>query len=146
MQIEPITFRSKSWGIIETPFLPGHFHTGYEKEWGYGFDPAVLGGRSIWDLERQYGRPNTLMQIGKNVIITGAFRIDGFSRGRSAANFHGHFKGHEKVAYDVSMDGTAELLDVIQDGKYPVNDGYIEGRYTFAKNGQSIFLKPYLGE
>ncbi len=133
MQVELAPFKSKTWGIVTLPGQPDHFHTGYEREWN---------GPNRWDLNRSIGEPKANMQIGTNAIITGLFRIDNWSRGRSAANFHGHFKDHPNVSYEMSMDGTGDLWTLVQDGIFPLRDGYIEGRFTFSKNGQNIFIKP----
>lgn len=135
MKIDLIDFPSKTWGIIPLPNIIDHFHTGYENEWN---------GAQRWDIFRQHGVPKEKMQIGTNAIIHGLFHIDGYSRGRSAANFHGHFKDHDAVKYDLSMDGANSLWQYIQHGDFPLRDGYFYGQFTFVKNGQNIFLKPFL--
>lgn len=133
MQVELVPFKSKSWGIIALPGHSDHFHTGYEHEWNLS---------DRWELNKTVGTPNANMQIGTNAIITGLFRIDNWSRGRSAANFHGHFRSRSGVSYAMSMDGVGLLWELVQNGKFPLKNGYIEGRFTFTKNGQNIFLKP----
>jgi hypothetical protein len=137
MIIEPIKFKSKSWGVIELPYAPGHYHTGYEREW-----PLVGTWDEHHDATTKIGVPVENMKIGENVIITGLFRLVGMSRGRSAANFSGHFRKHENVSYDFGMQGAMTLISYIQMGLFPVKDGFIDGRWTFAKQGNSIFLTP----
>lgn len=128
-----VTFKSKSWGIIPLPHRPGHFHTGYEAKWE----------DDHYGMFKTYGSPDQQMNIGQNAIIEGLFRIDDSTRGRSAANFLGHFHGNGLVSYRLSMEGTQTLWELVQDGRFPITDGYIDGKWTFAKQGMNIFLKPY---
>lgn len=144
MQCEIIHLpKQKTWGVVDHPFFPGHFYTGYDRMWEHtdGVNYAA------WhDLHHvQQDRPDQHMEAGRNVIITGDLAIDSMSRGRSAANFKGHFYGHSKVPYEFGMSGILDLLKLIQDGAiYPVK-GYLSGRWTFAKQGSNMFLKPYSG-
>lgn len=115
------------------PNHSGHFYTGYDSSWDKGG----------WQLNTTIGPPKSNMRVGENVIIEGPFRITGNSRGRSAANFHGNFLDHEGFTYDLSMDGVGELWQLVQAGIFPIRADYIEGKWTIAKQGQSIFLKPY---
>jgi len=121
MKVERIA-GSKSWGLIPHPVHDGHFHTGWEHDRGASSD----------------------MEVGTNAIITGHFHVGGCSRGRSAANALGHFKGHQTVTYMLSVDGIATLFRLLQDGTFPIVDGYIDGVWTFVKQGQNIFLKPHV--
>jgi hypothetical protein len=44
------------------------------------------------------------------------------------------------------MSGTVDLLLLLQaDDHFHIVDGYIRGTWTFAKQGESIFLKPHVG-
>lgn len=122
--------KQKTWGIATHHSDPDHFHTGYVGyDWRHS-DP---------------GEPKDRMEMGVNVVITGDLQFDGMSRGHSAANFQCHFRGHEKVEYDFGMSGTLELVQLLAAGKMEVVDGYIRGRWTIAKQGMSMFLKPYTG-
>jgi hypothetical protein len=136
VKVELVPFKSKSWGVVPLPGNPDHFHTGYELEWNH---------RDRWDLNRSIGEPKKNMLIGQNAIIDGEFRITGWSRGRSAANFQGHFRGHEGVSYELSMEGAAEVFRLLQDGTFPLDGGYMAGRFTFGKFGSSFFLRPLTG-
>lgn len=134
MVVERYSFKSKTWGVVQIPGTE-EFHTGYEHEWSWS-----LG--NIWDFARAHGTPSSRMEIGTNVIFRQRpFKVDGWSRGRSAANFHGKFQGSD-VQYELSMDGTGALWDFVLSGAFPIVGGYIIGDWTFAKQGQSIFLKP----
>lgn len=110
--------KQKTWGVFGHT-TPGHFHTGFV---GFITDDPVP---------------------GRNAIITGDFRIVGMSRGRSAANFRGFFRGHEEVGYELGMKGTYEIIEALQSDRMAIVDGFIAGRWTFAKQGCDIFLKPY---
>ncbi len=123
----------KSWGVIALPDKPGHYHTGYVGQWANGNWRSSAG-----------RKPEECMVIGENVVITHDFKIDSMSRGRSAANFSGHFRGHEEVSYEFGMQGTMQLIELLQSGAFWIVDGYIVGRWTFAKQGSSMFLKPYV--
>lgn len=127
MNYERINRPKKTWGIIELRSKPGHFHTGYV---GYN-----------WRAKEE-GNPAERMEIGVNVIITGDVQFDGMSRGHSAANFQCHFRGHEDVTYDFAMSGALDLIQLLAAEKMSVEDGYIRGQWTIAKQGMSMFLKP----
>lgn len=116
--------KQKTWDLLDDPANPGHFRTGY------------VGCHGISDQGT----------AGRNAIITGDFHIDGMSRGRSAANFNGHFRGHEAVGYQIGMSSLTELLLLMQSGWFPIRDGYIRGRWTFVKQGQSVVLLPLMDE
>jgi hypothetical protein len=128
MKTTLVPFKSKSWGIIPILNAEGHFFTGYVSQWDYGSD----------------AKAKDRMEIGTNAIIEGDFQIDGMSRGRSAANFSGHFRDHPKVSYEFGMQGTTQLLFLIQAGTFPIVDGYIAGVWTFAKQGESVFMCPHI--
>ena len=124
--------KQKTWGIVENPHHPGHFYTGYVGMWG------------DWQSRnRAPGKPEDFMVPNKNAIITGDFKMVSMSRGRSAANFHGHFRGHEEVSYELGMKSTYDIVEALQYGRMQIVDGYISGTWSFAKQGCDIFLKPY---
>jgi hypothetical protein len=126
MQIKLIEVpKQKTWALHDSGDHLGHFATGF-----IGYNHAA---------------DDADEDLGRNAIITGDFHIDGMSRGRSAANFNGHFRGHEEAGYQLGMAGMADLLLLIQSGTFRIVDGYISGRWTFAKQGQSVFLMPYVG-
>jgi len=119
----------KTWGVIPHPKYEGHFHTGWEHE-------RIGGWSDGWTLSSK-------MENCKNAILTGDFHVDNFTRGRSATGVEGHFRGHEKVSYVISLDGIAKVFGMIQQGKFVVTDGYFSSQWTFIKQGQSIFITPY---
>lgn len=133
MKTELVAFKSKSWGIVAMPNHPGHFYTGYDNSWDRG---------AAFASNQGLGAPKTLMQIGTNAIIDEPFQIKGFSRGRSAANFSGEFKSYPGFSYELGMEGVNDVIAKIQSGEFAIEDGYIVGRWTFAKQGQSFFLRP----
>jgi hypothetical protein len=134
MQVKIVTLpKQKSWGLIEYPGRPGEFYTGYDSYW------------PDHELNHTLGSPKKSMQMGKNVVITGDFKVNSMSRGRSAATFSGTFRGSD-FEYDFGMQGMVELMQLIQSDKFGIVDGYISGVWTLAKQGTSIFLKPYVGE
>lgn len=133
---ESITFKSKTWGVIPMPDGSGEFFTGWQGQWGY----STQG----WDWQKQHGEPHDCMLIGQNAIFRQRpFHIASMGRGRSAANFYGTFVDSPQT-YELSMDGTMDVLRAMQDGRMPIVDGHIVGDWTFAKQGQNIFLKPLL--
>jgi hypothetical protein len=135
MSAEIHAFKSKSWGVIPVPGSDGEFHTGWEGEWSWP------GG---WEFRKQHGDPKDHMLVGQNAVFRArSFKVTGFGRGRSAANFYGHFKG-STFKYEMGMEGTAAIFDGLQDGGLVLDGGYIIGDWTFAKQGQSIFLRPSL--
>jgi hypothetical protein len=141
MRVEPVKFKSKAWGVTPLPGIPGHYFTGYEHEWGN----YTTGTLNRYEYARQHGTPSEQMRIGENVIFRDAdFRIDTSRRGRSAANFIGHFRNSDMVPYVLSMDGTGDLFTAIQTGRFPLIDGYVRGDWTIVKQGQNIFLRPLL--
>lgn len=140
MRTETVKFKSTAWGVIPLPNFPGHYFTGYEHEWDRRHLPA---GTNQYAYVREHGTPSVQMRIGENAIIRCAdFRIEGARRGRSAANFIGHFRETRDVDYVLSMEGTASLFLAIQNGRFPLVDGYVRGDWTFVKQGQNIFLRP----
>lgn len=134
MKIREISFKSKTWGVAPHPVHEGHFYTGYSDDCYPYRSEALARGLST--------DPRENMAIGKNVIIEGDFKIVGMSRGRSAANLHGHFRGHEQVTYDLALGGGLDTIKALQDDDFQIVDGYISGVWTIAKKGANIFLQP----
>jgi hypothetical protein len=128
MEVEMIP-GGKTWGVIPHPKHEGHFHTGWEHERIGGWVDGYL--------------LSSKMEMGKNAIMTGDFCVDTFTRGRSATGVSGHFRDHKGVSYVISLDGIAKVFNMIQQGKFIVNDGYFSSRWTFIKQGQSIFITPH---
>ncbi len=135
MKAEMVPMKSRAWGVVP---LSGtdEFFTGWQGQWGYTSED--------WDRQRTVGTPHDCMLVGQNAIFRQrAFKINSMGRGRSAANFYGTFQDSE-VGYDLSMDGTLDVILAMQDGRMTIQDGFIVGDWTFSKNGQNIFLKPLL--
>ena len=128
MKTEVVTSKKKmTWGYVKHPKHDGHFYTGYSEPYYYG---GTL-------------NPKANMHVGENVVITGEFKITSMGRGRSAAYFGGSFRHHDDVNYDVSMSGMFEYIQMLQECQDIDNeDGYVLSEWTFAKQGQQIFLKP----
>lgn len=120
--IKDVPIKGAKWGIAPHNEYPEHFFTGY------------VNGR--------WGRDAAEMQLGRNVILEGGFVIERMSRGRSAANFHGHFLGHPEVSYEMGMKAVTDLLMQLQTGEMAVQDQAFYGLWTFAKQGCDIFLVP----
>lgn len=136
--VEMVAFKSKSWGVIPMYDGSGEFFTGWQGQWGYTSPD--------WEHQKAHGVPQVNMLIGQNAIFRQRpFQIDTMGRGRSAANFYGKFRDSDH-GYDLSMDGTLDTILAIQDGRMKIVDGYIVGDWTFSKNGQNIFLRPYFGD
>lgn len=115
--IKPITMKSSSWGIVPHD-RDGHFFTGF-----------VGGGIE--------------MLHGQNVIITDAFQVEKMRRGRSAAEFTGHFSGAMSIAYQMGMESMLHIIQNLQSGRFTIDPtGYIVGDWTFKKQGQNILLHP----
>lgn len=120
--VKDVPIKGATWGIAPHNKHPDHYFTGY------------VNGR--------WGDDEAAMQHGRNVILEGGLVIDSMSRGRSAANFHAHFVGHEDVSYEMGMKAVTDLLMQLQAGQMIVQDGAFFGLWSFAKQGCDIFLVP----
>ena len=126
-----INKKQKAWGVVEHPRRPGHYHTGWDGSFEYDWkNPHTT-------------RPKDHMTPCENVIITGDLKYNAMSRGHSAATFHATFRGHDDFEYELGMNGTLLVLQALQEGRLKIVDGYISGKWTIAKQGQTIFLMPY---
>ena len=130
--------RSKAWGVIpHRDAYDHHFHSGYQHKWA--MDPH----RHPPGDERS--DPSNFMLLGQNAILEGVFCISNFARGRSAANYFGFFYDYPEIEYEMGMAGVMSVLKLIQGGEMMIDKKLqgIDGRWSFAKQGQSILLQPH---
>jgi len=120
--IKDVPVKGGAWGVAAHNDHPDHFFTGY--------------------VNGSWRAKGANMELGRNVILEGAFVIESMSRGHSAAKFHGYFKGAPDVKYLMGVRGTTDLLMLVQAGRLKVGDGAFEGQWTFAKQGCDILLTP----
>lgn len=86
-----------------------------------------------------------LVEEVRNVVVEGAIKPRGFSRGRSAATYVFAERDGE-AAYETGGWGMLEIAQAVADGRLRVEDGHFVGRFTFAKDGQQVYLRVWDGD
>uniref|UniRef100_A0AB74UMN5 Uncharacterized protein n=1 Tax=Caulobacter phage BL57 TaxID=3348355 RepID=A0AB74UMN5_9VIRU len=113
---------NKAWNLHVFTDQDGHVRvrTGW-----YGND---------WRREVDYREVN-------NRIIATALKIGGYGRGRSSVTFT--LKDRGGFAYHAGGKTTMLLLGALAAGVINVDqDGYFAGHWTFAKQGQEVYITP----
>lgn len=82
-------------------------------------------------------------KLGINVVLEGAVEIGSVSRGRSAAGCTVTCEGQ---TYYMSIGNVVETLRLLAEGRRLIStpDGKVMGLWTFAKQGTTISLTPYV--